>query len=236
MAQHIIDFHSHVLPGLDDGSKDIKESIQMIKETLRQGAEMIAATPHFYPWKEEPAKFLERRDQAVKNLGVKDPRFLIGAEVAYYDGIEHSNEIELLKITSTNLLLVELPMTTWTVRMFEALQMIENRTGLKVVIAHIDRYMALQKGTKNIDYACDNFYIQVNADYFIKRSTQRKALKLVKNGLVDFIGSDCHNLTSRPPNVGKAIDIIEYKLDIKSANAFYNKQKKFLEGGFFYER
>jgi len=232
----MIDFHSHVLPGMDDGSKNVEESTKMIEESFSQGVQMIVATPHFYPWLEKPEDFLLRRASAIQALTLPLANIRVGAEVAYYDGIVYSEDIELLKISDTDFLLVEMPMTVWTKRMLDSLHTIENRTKLKVVIAHLDRYLRVQKRTNNIDYVCDNFFIQVNADYLINRGTQRKALKLINENNVDFIGSDCHNLTSRPPNMGEAYQMIEKKLGIKSVNAFNDKQNQYLEGGIIYER
>lgn len=233
-GEGMIDFHSHILPGMDDGSKNLAESLQMIEASLNQGVEMLVATPHFYPWLEKPVDFLARRARAIKDLPLDQVR--VGAEVAYYDGIVSSEDIDLLKIADSDFILIEMPTTVWTSRMLDALHAIENRTGLKVVIAHLDRYLRLQRRTANIDYVCNNFLIQVNADYFINRGSQRKALKLFKENRVDFIGSDCHNLTSRPPNLGAAYQTLEKKCGIESVNAFNDKQKHYLEGGLIYER
>jgi protein-tyrosine phosphatase len=232
----MIDFHSHILPGVDDGSKNLAESQQMMEASFNQGVELIVATPHFYPWLEKPEDFLARRASAIAALALPPEKLRVGAEIAYYDGIVYSEDIELLKIADTNFILIEMPMTVWTKRMLDSLHAIENRTKLKVVFAHLDRYFQTQKRTDNVDYVCDNFLIQVNADYIINRRTQRKALKLIKENRVDFIGSDCHNLTSRPPNLGEAYKTIEKKLGIESVNAFNDKQNQYLEGGLIYER
>lgn len=232
----MIDFHSHILPGVDDGSKNLAESQQMMEASFNQGVELIVATPHFYPWLEKPEDFLSRRASAIKALAAPPAKIRVGAEVAYYDGIVYSEDIELLKISDTDFILIEMPMTVWTKRMLDSLHAIENRTKLKVVIAHLDRYLRLQKRTDNIDYVCENFFIQVNADYFINRGSQRKAMKLIKENRVDFIGSDCHNLTTRPPNLGEAYQNIEKKCGIESVNAFNDKQNQYLEGGLIYER
>ena len=53
--------------------------------------------------------------------------------------------------------------------------------------------------------------IQANASYFADIRTKRKALSLLKNGNIHFLGSDCHNITSRPPKIGKAYEIIKNK-------------------------
>lgn len=232
----MIDFHTHILPKMDDGSKSIEESQEMIAESFRQGVEIIVASSHFYPWQEEPKTFIDRRRQAIKSLGRSFSNVWAGAEVAYYDGIDHSEDIGLLKIAHTNLLLIEMPMSLWTRRMFEALHQLESRLQLRVVLAHLERYEGLQKRTTNIDYACQHFLIQVNADYFINKGTQRKALKLFKKNKIDFIGSDCHNLRSRPPNMGQAYKIIEKKLGIASIKAFNDQQKQYREGGIYDER
>jgi protein-tyrosine phosphatase len=232
----MIDFHTHILPGMDDGSKSPQESAKMLEAAFNQGVEMIVATPHFYPWQEKPQDFLDRRNQAIKALDDPPVKIRAGAEVAYYDGIVNSEDVGLLKIADTDFLLIEMPMTAWTRRMLDSLHIIEKRTRLKVVIAHLDRYLKGQKGTVNIDYVCDNFFIQVNADYIINRRTQRKAMKMVKENSIDFIGSDCHNLTTRPPNAGEAYQIIEKKLGSISAKAFYDKQKQYFDGGCSNER
>ena len=223
----MIDFHAHILPGMDDGSQSVEESMQMIDKSFKQGVEILVATPHFYPWREKPQDFLNRRKTAVERLALLPEKVRLGAEVAYYEGIVDSEDIEGLKIDKTDFLLMEMPMAPWTNRMIDALHMLEGRSHLKVVLAHLDRYVTLQKRTDNIDYVCQNFLIQVNADYFISRRSQRKALKLFNEGVIDFIGSDCHNMTSRPPNMEEAYQIIENKLGNKSVRAFKDKQIKF---------
>lgn len=231
----MIDFHTHILPNLDDGSKSIEESHKMIDQSFGQGVELLMATPHFYPWQEGPEDFIRRRTKAVQSLKRSFSNIWVGAEVAYYDGIDNSPAIELLKIENTNFLLIEMPLTRWTQRMFDSLHAIENKMQARVVLAHLERYISLQKRTAHIDYVCDHFLIQINADYFINRGSQGKALRLVKKNKVDFIGSDCHNLTSRPPNLGEAYQIIEKKLGIKSVKAFNDKQDQYLERGIHYE-
>lgn len=220
----MIDFHAHILPGIDDGSRNVYESLAMLEASVEQGVKTIVATPHFYPWKEKLDVFLKQRDIAVKSLINIGFPILLGAEVAYFDGIEYSDAIARLKISDTKLLLVEMPMVTWSPRMIEALHMMEQRLGIKVVLAHVDRYIDLQRRNSYIDYVSEHFLVQINANYFINRHTQRKAIKLIKNDRIDFIGSDCHNMTSRPPNVGDACQIIQKKLGIDGLSTFCDNQ------------
>ena len=61
MQIEIIDFHSHILPGLDDGSPDLTTSLEMLRAAARQGVGIQVLTPHYYPWKEEPDAFLPNK-------------------------------------------------------------------------------------------------------------------------------------------------------------------------------
>jgi len=64
----MIDFHSHVLPKLDDGSRSTKESVEMMRRAVSQGITAMVATPHFYADRETPKEFLKRREESWKRL------------------------------------------------------------------------------------------------------------------------------------------------------------------------
>jgi protein-tyrosine phosphatase len=82
---------------------------------------------------------------------------------------------------------------------------------VQIVLAHVDRYLGLQKRTVWDTMAQNGIMMQVNADSFTSFSTKRKVLGLLAEGMVQFVGSDCHNLTSRPPQIGKAFEVIRKK-------------------------
>ena len=64
----MIDFHSHILPGIDDGSKSVEMSIKMLRREAQQGISRVVATPHFYPQTDNPERFLRRRAEAERIL------------------------------------------------------------------------------------------------------------------------------------------------------------------------
>ena len=64
----IIDFHSHILPGIDDGSRSVEESIALLQKEAEQGISHVVATPHFYPQLDTPERFLKRRAEAEAAL------------------------------------------------------------------------------------------------------------------------------------------------------------------------
>ena len=208
----MIDWHSHILPGMDDGSQNAEESLAMLSALRDQQVKIAVATPHFYANDESVEHFLKRRAAAYAVLAEKreedHPQVLCGAEVKYYPGISHMEGLERLTVEGTNLLLLEMPMERWTNLTVRELSELANTRGLRIVLAHIERYLRLQeKGL--IRRLCENeIRMQVNASFFDRLFSRPQAIRLLDEGCVHFIGSDCHNMTSRPPKIGLAYERI----------------------------
>ena len=212
----MIDWHSHILPGMDDGSHDAAESISLVNMQRAQGIDTVIATPHFYANDETVDSFLDRRKRALDLLKAElpegPPEILLGAEVRYYQGISRMDGLKALRIEGSKLLLLEMPMSSWTEYMIRELIEMSGRSSIKIVLAHMERYLALQtQGSWNRILEC-GILMQANASFFTSFSTKRKALILLKEDNIHFIGSDCHNVTSRPPQIGKAFETIKKKL------------------------
>lgn len=209
----MIDWHSHILPNMDDGSKSVEESLGLLRLQLEQGAETVVATPHFYANDESPEKFLERRAAAFERLSAalpeERPEILLGAEVKYYEGISRMAELKALRIQSSEILLLEMPFSRWTEYMLRELVELSCMGGVRLTLAHIERYMRFQPRSTWERIYESGIMTQVNAGFFASATTRRRAIGLLKNGRIDFIGSDCHNLTSRPPRLDKAFKAIE---------------------------
>lgn len=145
----MVDFHTHILPAVDDGSKHIEQSLQMLECQQAQGVRRVVLTPHFYPDIDRLDAFLERRKQAYDQLqqASKDrgqlPELVLGAEVAYYRGISQSDVLKELTIGSTDYLLVEMPAGVWTDSMYQELKNIYRQHGIVPIIAHLDRYLSV---------------------------------------------------------------------------------------------
>lgn len=209
----MFDFHSHVLPEIDDGSAGLEESIALLKLSKDQGIKAVVATPHFSAETDDPESFLEKRDRSIKTLlSAYDksnfPEIFIGAEVAYYPGISFSKEVEILRILGTKLILIEMPFHRWTKNMIDEIIQMEQRLDLIPVIAHIERYGAVRRKDILHTLISQGVLIQVNASFFIDKKTRKKALKMLSKGEIHFIGSDMHNLKNRPQNIKEAADII----------------------------
>ena len=208
----MIDLHSHVLPGVDDGSQDLEMTRQMLEEMTRQGVKAVAATPHFYATIDAPEAFLERRAKALEQtlqLQGDYPQIIPGAEVAYFDGMSHSGILEKLQLGTSGLLLVEMPFCPWTQRMIHEICELQLQTGLTPVLAHIDRYRWQDQLPRYMEQLLGSgILFQCNADAFLHLFFRGWALKLLSRGIIHFLGSDAHNLTIRPPKLRKAAQVI----------------------------
>ena len=206
-----------MLPGIDDGSKDVAMSLEMISRSVEQGVEGIIFTPHFYADMNSPETFLRKRDKALHeledNLGRlhKVPVYTTGAEVHYFRGMSRSKDIERLCIGNSDYILIEMPFRNWQPNMIDEIEEISLVLGLRVIIAHIERYFDQDKKLVNRLLDNPNLLIQCNAEFFIEKSTYSKAVRLLKTRRIDLLGSDSHNLSSRRPNLAEAVEVIKKK-------------------------
>lgn len=209
----MLDLHTHILPQMDDGSQSPEETEKLLEMLCSQGVTELAATPHFYANRESLDAFLLRREECIKRMHPQTRLPIhFGAEVAYFPGMQNCDALTKLQIGSSGLLLVEMPFRSWTDRMVEDICTIPVHLGLIPVLAHVDRYQGLGQFTKYRHRLAENEVLfQCNAEAFERGFSCRWALKQIKDGFIDFLGSDCHNLTTRPPQIAHAIGVIKKK-------------------------
>ena len=212
----MIDFHSHILPGVDDGSRSVKESAALLSMLKDQGIKTVVATPHYDAKRDTPEAFVRKRKESYEKLlpEIKDgaPKIILGAEVAYYPGIERLKGISSLTAGDSDLLLLEMPISVWTEYTVRELVELTTTKNLTVVLAHAERYLGLQS-IKTLELLNDSGILrQYNADFFLRFGQKKKALKMLERGEIHLIGSDCHNLNTRPPRIGEAYGLIKKKL------------------------
>lgn len=215
----MIDFHSHILPQIDDGSHSLEESIAMLRAEAAQGITHVVATPHFYAKHDSPQRFLERRYEAEQRLREEManheglPKLIVGAEVHFFQGISESEALMELTITGKRCILIEMKHTFWTEHMYQELKAIREQRNVIPVIAHVDRYISPLR-THHIPERLAELpvAVQANASFFVQPSTRRMALRMLAKEQIHLLGSDCHNLTDRKPNLGRAVGQIEANL------------------------
>lgn len=213
---NVIDFHSHILPRMDDGSHSVKESIEMLSSEAASGIKTVAATPHFYADLDSPETFLERRREAFGALSEKLtpelPEIWLGAEVAYFEGMKNCEALREMTIGQTDLLLIEMPLGRWNERMFSEISQLSENLRVTPLLAHIDRYEVSRADLRLLKrYVSFGGLIQANASSFLHFTTSGKMIKMINDNLVHLLGSDCHNVSTRPPNLGEAVEKINKK-------------------------
>ncbi len=256
----MIDFHCHILPGIDDGSRNIEMTEAMLTEEARQGVTEICATPHFYAHRmsfddflerrkhaaEKTAELLERRNAAISESGRASseldrrnaasgesgrasseeagqgtglsypalPKIYTGAEVYYFQGMGRAERVKELCVTGTNTILVEMPFAQWNRQVFDDIHDLIRRQRLTVVIAHIERYYEFQKDKSVWDDVFDlPLTRQLNAGSFLTGWLRsRFPLKVMREHPSTLVGTDCHNMDKRRPNLKEARDVILKKI------------------------
>ena len=212
----MIDFHTHVLPEMDDGAENISESLLMLRSCVKQGVDIVFATSHFYADEDDPDSFLERRNKSYNKLidamgddFPKYPSIIPASEVLFFPGMSTAADLKKLAMGDLPCILIEPPMITWTESILDEIEQTGINLKLLPVVAHIDRYMRMLNDYSLIDRVLQRrMLVQVNTSFFIYDKTRKKALSLLENGKIHLIGSDCHNTTDRTPNMGEAFKII----------------------------
>ncbi len=203
----LIETHCHILPGIDDGSKNVETSLKMIEKLSAQGAEKIICTPHYYSDAISLADFMRRRNSAAEKLKAAlppgSPEIKLGAEVYISKYLFSNEDLSPIKIEGTDYALIEHPFSEeFSERTCNRLIDLICDHGITPILAHIERYKSLMDKPDKLDYLISLGCIaQVNINSFAdeSRHTKKKLFKYLESGKITLIGSDCHNMDSRPP-------------------------------------
>ena len=208
----LTDFHSHCLPDVDDGAADVATSVAMLRASAEQGVRRVVATPHFYFGIHEATTFFKERQRALEDikpyLDETMPQVLLGAEVLIREGISRY-DLSPFCLQDTNILLVEMPFMAPPIWLYEELENINNRQGLTLMYAHLDRYLPW--------YSHGDFYMlmdmpdsimQVNADSIADKKYFGSLLRHLPETHRMVIGSDMHNMGHRSPRIGQAVKVM----------------------------
>lgn len=232
-GQPLFDFHSHILPGMDDGSGNPELSVEMLMELKKQNVEGVIFTPHYYLKENTVEAFLEKRKAAVKSLkhameqrGYKQfPYYALGAEVHFCNKLYQISEIEKLKLGASNYFLLELPYEKKIdLEIIEEVDTFTEVTGFTVVLAHYERYAdritwRAERRLKNMEVI-----FQINADSLFKEKTISLVRRLIKRGETLVLGSDCHNMKERSPKCMRdANEKLEQLMSDKFLCDYYEK-------------
>lgn len=198
----MIDIHNHILPGIDDGSRSIEESIEIIKNAVSNGVTDIILTPHYIVGSEymvnnnDKKKLLTKLKTKLKKENI-DINLYLGNEVFVENNMpELLNNKEISTINGSKYLLFELPMNYKFNGLDDVIFDLRNK-GYIPVIAHPERYAFIKENPKTIENLIDKGALfQANIGSFIgsygKRSKEI-AILFIKHNILTFIGTDTHH-------------------------------------------
>ncbi|MBH1939403.1 hypothetical protein I5677_00685 [Mobilitalea sibirica] len=228
----MIDLHTHLLPGIDDGAESVIEAGLMAKTLYHQNVSKVVCTPHFDPTKTSLYDFIDLRSRSIEMLIGIEIELVLGSETILHDYLFHYPDISELCIENTRYLLIELPHGfKWSEKAYDTLANLISYYDIVPVIAHIERYHKRKSRSRHINklrrMGC---VIQLNTTSIIDDKSRKQALHYIKKGYIDVLGSDCHNMLSRPPIFSEALDIINKKIGEQYCSEFMNNAERLIEG------
>lgn len=231
--ENFIDIHNHILPGIDDGAKTVEDSMELIKGFSDIGVKKFIATPHimhnYYPNDSDSIHTaLGKVQNRLLSEGMKDIVLDVAAEHMIDANFDHLLEQEKVVPLRNNYLLIEMSYLQPSINFNEAILNIAAHRYFPI-LAHPERYSFLHLNSSKFQkYKNNGILFQMNLlslGEFYGKEVQKKAHKLLNNGLVDFLASDVHNLQQlngikeiqvAPKVLEQLVPIIE-----KTINEFY---------------
>lgn len=199
---HFVDIHSHILPGLDDGAKNITDSINIIKGFNEIGITHFITTPHvnenYYPNTYESIHSAHNEVQnKLLHLDLKHIALESSSEYMIDSNFESLLDQKLISPIRNKFLLVEMPFFQSPINFDQAIFKIAAK-GYYPILAHPERYFFLHTNYKKYqDFKTKGVFLQLNllslSDYYGKQVT-KMAKKLLEDKCIDFAGTDIHNL------------------------------------------
>jgi len=207
----LTDVHCHIIPGVDDGARDINESLSMLSRMYDEGIRRVIATPHYHGGYMEPDikkirdRFNKLKDAAQGYDRICTMKLYLGCEIYYYPSIiEWLEEGRVATMAGSDYVLLEFGYTMDKRMILEGTGAVIN-AGYIPIIAHVERYKKLASDINSVEELIrKGALIQINAGAFHEGFRRKSFIKkLLKNEMVHFVGTDAHNNHSRPPAIAK---------------------------------
>ncbi|MBU3180901.1 tyrosine-protein phosphatase [Clostridium psychrophilum] len=213
----MIDFHSHIINGVDDGAKNLNTSLKMLKFSENEGVEYICATPHFITEEYEinRSDYVKKFDELVtaskqENMNIK---ILSGLEIYMHPNLPKLyKEKKIWGINDSEYLLIELPMgqfPIYTENVFYELMLL----GAKPILAHPERNLKIIKNHDLIiNLINQGVMMQINCASLLGdygKEIKKTAHVFLKSNMIHMLGSDGHNTTSRKTKLKEAYAIVK---------------------------
>lgn len=236
----MIDLHSHLVYGVDDGSKDIEDSIKMIEEAKKIGFTDIILTPHYMEdyyevEKEEIANRIEKIKNMLQQREIKNISLYQGNEIYITSNMSSYLREEIVStINDTKYVLFEMPMQTLPIQMEEVVYSLLESNKIPI-IAHPERYNYVQENPNLlIDWMDQGILFQANYGSIVGqygKQIQKTVYTLLEHNMIQFLGSDNHRVNSVYPLIPQAIKMLEKLISKEKIEEIIEENpRKVLEG------
>lgn len=209
----MIDLHTHILSETDDGAVSFEESVALLFEAKKAGFTGIVCTPHYKKGSyEKDSSYIYNRIEELKIDAKRIGINLYQASEIYADE-QICKLVEEAKVTTINgsrYLLIEFPINKEPIKNY--MEIIDNifKRGYIPIVAHPERYPYIQKNMKFVkDLLNRGALLQANfasIDGYYGAQAKKTVIKLVKNKMIHFLGSDTHKKKSIYPNINKYVE------------------------------
>ena len=217
MEINMIDFHTHILPMIDDGSSSVEETLNIIKEAKKVGFDKIILTPHYMEniynaKKKEIEEYIGKLNELLqeKQIGIK---LYSGNEIYITDNIVKLLQNNIVSsLNNTRYVLFELPFNSKPFNLYNvAYELIEN--NYIPILAHPERYNFVQQNLSMVyELVQSGVFVQSNYGSIIEMYGKKAAIIvkiLLKNNMVHFLGTDVHKSNTIYPKIPKILKEVE---------------------------
>lgn len=213
----MIDFHTHILPNIDDGSKSIEETFNLIEEAEKVGFEGIILTSHYienYYETDEPERevWLNAIIENLKVKGIKTDLYLANEIYLSENIMSLLEEGKASTINNSCYVLFEMPLNNEPLNLYNVIYSLQENK-LIPVLAHPERYSFVQKEPELIyDLIQKGCLMQANYGSILGqygKKAQFIVTKFLQNNLIHFLGSDVHRQNTIYPRIPEALQMIE---------------------------
>lgn len=195
------DMHSHIIPGIDDGAKNINDSLALAKRFIALGFKKLVATPHVMAdyYRNTPETIHKGLDILREGLLQNQLDLEVDAAAEYYLDETFENKIAKKSILTfgKNYVLFELSFVNPPHNLFEAIAKMQD-AGYQPILAHPERYPYYQNSIESYEQIRDTgCFLQLNTislTGYYGKGCKKAAEELVDNYCIDFLGSDMHHL------------------------------------------
>ncbi len=213
----MIDFHSHILPNIDDGSRSIEETFNLIKEAKEAGFSGIVLTSHYienYYETDTPERevWVKAIEENLKAKGIESDLYLANEIYLSENMMNLLEEGKASTINNSCYVLFEMPLNEEPMNLYDVIYSLQENK-LIPVLAHPERYAFVQKEPELIyDLIQKGCYMQANYGSILGqygKKAQFLVRQFLANNMIHFLGSDVHRQNSIYPKIPQAIDLIK---------------------------